>query len=641
MRTTQFPFRSVRWAAGLMLLLGLAVQAPAPLGQTADDVSGVVAAVEAADAAINADGAERIVGDYRLGVVAQSAEPFTVIQDGVPRRVRPSEETHHVEVVLRDAATKRFLPGADVTLSVVDGDGTVVTETSLHPMWAAYRSYGDNVEIAPGDYTLRVDVAPPSVARHADFVDRATEPASAEFPLSVTTEGTTIDGPSVQPIAGEHTVGQAVQQALAESRQIVEVGDYRVGVVAEAPEPIWRWDDDQLSQRSVQAGFNHRLGIVLLDRSSNRVVPNARLTVTLANTETGDRFTYRPDLLLSESVHYGWNAPVPPGDYEVSVEIGVPSFARKPEAVFTAVERATFPEPIALGGERTEEPFTLPVVDDMGRRVAIPYPPQRVASITSFAVELLMELGVTPVARPDIPEQRVHPPEAKPIPSVSVDHSTGPNLEQLAATEPDLVVTSPTFARFIEPIQQALGVPVVVYDITDYRHVTGKAQTFGLLTGRNAEADALSGHLRSELTGAQQGIPEDGPSVFALFGTSRSFLSFLPDTYLGSLVELLGGRLITEGRQPMERFQGYTSFSMENVVAADPDVILIVRHGPPSSERERQIEQLTGDPAWQSLTAVQEGRVYELPEWLYVQFPGPRVTEAIEGLRAIFYPDAP
>jgi iron complex transport system substrate-binding protein len=290
-------------------------------------------------------------------------------------------------------------------------------------------------------------------------------------------------------------------------------------------------------------------------------------------------------------------------------------------------------------GAGTATGATTRVTDDLGREVEIPHPPQRVAATVSFAVEFLMALDYRPVARPDIPEELVFPLEAKDIAVIEVSHQAGPNLEQLAAAQPDLVISSPVFAQFAPSIEQTLGVPVLVYDVTSFDDVIDKVRTFGMLLGREAKAEEVAGDLQAKLSDLQDGLPAEGPKVFALFGTSQAFLGFLPDSYLGSLVELLGAQLVTRGDQADQRFPGFAPFSLETVVARDPDVILIVRHGRPSPEREENIEALTNDAAWRGLPAVQAGAVYELPETLYVNFPGPRVIQALEELRAILFPE--
>lgn len=309
------------------------------------------------------------------------------------------------------------------------------------------------------------------------------------------------------------------------------------------------------------------------------------------------------------------------------------------EVVVTPTATAT-PRPAPTA---TPEPETRTVTDDFRREVEIPYAPQRVAVTNAWMVEALMECGHVPVARPDIPLEFVYPPEAHDIQVVAVSHATGPNLEQLAVAAPDLVITSPTYGRFAEPIQAALGIPVLVYDVTDVQGVLAKIELFGELVGCEETAAAAVSTLRERIAGQTAGLPDRGPRVFAIFGTAEEFLAFTPGSYLGSMIEMLGGDVITRG-DPAYVYRGipdpaFTPLSLEKAVERDPDVILVMRHGGPRGVREESFRSLFSNPAWSGLRAVEEGRVHEVSEWLYLRYPGPRVVWALQELRPLLYPD--
>ncbi len=295
----------------------------------------------------------------------------------------------------------------------------------------------------------------------------------------------------------------------------------------------------------------------------------------------------------------------------------------------------------------TPTPSTVTVIDDFGREVEIPYRPARLAVTSAFMVELTMACGYRPVARPDIPPEYIYPLEAHDIPSFGVSHSAGPNLEQLAVAQPDLIISSPTYSQFIPSIEKTLGVPVLVHDVASVDGIIQKIRDYGSLVGCEEKAEVAALDLIGRIETLQEGLPELGPKVFAIFGTSQSFLGFMPNSYLGDMIGLLGGQLITEGSPPYVSSRTgaenpkYTPFSMEKVVESDPDVILVVRHGSPSEAREENFASLFSGPAWSGLRAVEEGRVYELSEWLFLRYPGPRVVLAMEQLRSILYPEAP
>ena len=313
------------------------------------------------------------------------------------------------------------------------------------------------------------------------------------------------------------------------------------------------------------------------------------------------------------------------------------------QEVTKVVEVVVTPTALPPDPTPTPHPDTRVVMDDTGREVEIPFRPERRAVTNSWMVEVLMACDYTPVARPQIPLEFVFPPEAHDIPVVAVSHSAGPNIEQLAAVRPDLVLTSPTYGRFAEPIQQALDVPVLIYDVDTVEDVLDKVEVLGSMAGCTAKAQQAVTDLRSKISEQQQGLPETGPSVFGIFGTSESFLGFTSASYLGDMVNLLGGSMIADGDPPY-MYRGipnpaYTPFSLEKVIERDPEVVLVVRHGSPSEAREENFSGLFSNPAWAGLTAAQSGRTHELSEWLYLRYPGPRVVWAMQELRPLLYPE--
>ena len=308
-------------------------------------------------------------------------------------------------------------------------------------------------------------------------------------------------------------------------------------------------------------------------------------------------------------------------------------------------EEASTEKPAApADSEAAAEPAPRTVTDDTRRQVEIPGGPLRIAVTDAWMVELLLTCGHTPVARPQIPEEYIYPPEAQDIPVVAINHSAGPNLEQLAAARPDVLLTSPTFARFAGPVQAALGIPVLIYNVSSVDDVLDKMDALGALAGCEDEAQQAKAALEEKIAEQQQDLPAEGPLVLGVFGTSEAFLAFTDQSYLGNIVKLLNGGLATEGDPPYVYRDipqpGYTPFSLEKVVERDPDIILVVRHGAPSEAREGNFDALYSNPAWAGLRAVQEERVYELSEWLFLQYPGPRVIQAMEELRPLLYPDA-
>ena len=75
------------------------------------------------------------------------------------------------------------------------------------------------------------------------------------------------------------------------------------------------------------------------------------------------------------------------------------------------------------------------------------------------------------------------------------------------------------------------------------------------------------------------------------------------------------------------------------LVAADPEVILILPCGFDIARTRQELPALTRKPSWENLRAVQEGRVCLLDGNQYFNRPGPRLAESLEILAEIIHPE--
>ena len=76
----------------------------------------------------------------------------------------------------------------------------------------------------------------------------------------------------------------------------------------------------------------------------------------------------------------------------------------------------------------------------------------------------------------------------------------------------------------------------------------------------------------------------------------------------------------------------------EQLVASDPDVIVIGPCGYDIATTMKEIETLTGHPQWPGLRAVADGQVYVADGNAYFNRPGPRLVETAEILAEILHP---
>ncbi|MGH8700650.1 MAG: ABC transporter substrate-binding protein, partial [Burkholderiales bacterium] len=79
----------------------------------------------------------------------------------------------------------------------------------------------------------------------------------------------------------------------------------------------------------------------------------------------------------------------------------------------------------------------------------------------------------------------------------------------------------------------------------------------------------------------------------------------------------------------------------EQVLAAAPDVLLLMPCGFTVSRTLRELDRLSCDsswPGWRTLPAVRDGHVFAVDASAYFSRPGPRLVDGVELLAALFHP---
>ena len=245
----------------------------------------------------------------------------------------------------------------------------------------------------------------------------------------------------------------------------------------------------------------------------------------------------------------------------------------------------------------------------------------RIVTLMPFAADQLLEMGVMPVG---VPSLRGPMPESwQGIPTVQLDHSVGPNLEQLLSCEPDVIVTPSTYLQFVDVIRDMTKAEVVVMDVASIEDVFHNIRELGEMANVPLAAEQLCSSIQSSLN--QKVSLKESVDVLAIFGTPHSFFAFLPNSYLGDLVRYAGGTVGPEGLGEHRVYKGLAPLTMESVVEFDPDALLVLFHGPEESSRA----MFENDPLWSTLRAIREGHVKYISDDLYAMRPGSNLQGAI------------
>lgn len=126
------------------------------------------AALDAMDEESDSGVLTQKAGDYEIGIAVEEAEGMWQWQDGELSWQNPQDENCHVEVCVRDRADGRFVPGLEVTVTLIDPAGTESEPQSQPFLWHPWLyHYGRNWHVPEaGAYRIRVRVEPPTFMRH-------------------------------------------------------------------------------------------------------------------------------------------------------------------------------------------------------------------------------------------------------------------------------------------------------------------------------------------------------------------------------------------------------------------------------------------------------------------------------------------
>jgi iron complex transport system substrate-binding protein len=230
---------------------------------------------------------------------------------------------------------------------------------------------------------------------------------------------------------------------------------------------------------------------------------------------------------------------------------------------------------------------------------------RRIVALTPFAANTLAKLGVTPIAVGQTLGGRERlSPKVSHVPILQLSHPMGPNLEQLTALRPSLVLSSNTWAKG-NAAMEALGIRVETRDPRSISGALADTYKIGEAVGRKHAARELLKRMRTRIVAAESGVRKH-PKVMLILGVGHAPFTFLPNSWGGSLIRAAGGELVTGGASSQS---GFERISDEVVVAENPEIIIAVPHADPE-DIPALTRYLKDDPAWSSTKAAKTGRVY-------------------------------
>ena len=290
--------------------------------------------------------------------------------------------------------------------------------------------------------------------------------------------------------------------------------------------------------------------------------------------------------------------------------------------------------PTSSAGVEQSAQGTCSFTDSLGNTVELEQPPKRVAALLgSYAETWLLAGGeVVAVTQDAYDERGLELPED----TVNLGANQQPDLEALFAAEPDLVLLTPDLdgQMGLKDSLAAAGIPAAWFKVETFDDYLNMLKICTDLTGRSDLYQKNGLDIQSGIDAAIASVPEgEGPTVLLLRAYSSGVRAKNSDSIAGAMLKDLGAVNIADSNSGL-----LEDLQMESILAADPEFIFVTTMGASQEAALKSLDELLhSDPAWQTLTAVKEGRVEVLPKDLFHYKPNARWGESYQMLAELMY----
>ncbi|MFD2115729.1 ABC transporter substrate-binding protein [Paenibacillus yanchengensis] len=232
---------------------------------------------------------------------------------------------------------------------------------------------------------------------------------------------------------------------------------------------------------------------------------------------------------------------------------------------------------------------------------------ERVATTSVPVAEMLHLLGITPVGVPT---------STNPIPAAfdqveRIGSPMQPDLEVVTALKSDLLIGAESLRSTLEKTLEGIELQTSYLPTDSFADLKLSFKVLGTYFNKQEEMNTKLQSITDkevELQKLTEG--KELPSVMLVIGTAESFMVMSEKSYLGSLVGKLGADNIATSA--LKVTDTYSPINMENIVAADPDIILVLASGDHGATADKFNKEIEKNEVWTKLSAYQNKKIHML-----------------------------
>lgn len=242
--------------------------------------------------------------------------------------------------------------------------------------------------------------------------------------------------------------------------------------------------------------------------------------------------------------------------------------------------------------------------------------PKAIVSLSPTATEMLFAIGAGDQVIA-VDDQSNYPAEAQAKPHDLSGFE--PNVEAIAALQPDLVVMSDAT---VQPQLEQLGIPVWVGPAAvTFDDVYTQIEQLGAATGHVGEAAELVAQMQSDIDAAVESAA-DAEGLTYYHELDNTFYSLTSNTFAGQVYALFGLANIADG---VQEGNDYPQLNAEYIVQQNPSLIFLAD----TKCCGESPETVAARPGWSDIAAVKNGGVIVVDDDIASRW-GPRIVDFVK-----------
>ncbi|GKV56501.1 heme ABC transporter substrate-binding protein IsdE [Sporosarcina sp. NCCP-2222] len=265
----------------------------------------------------------------------------------------------------------------------------------------------------------------------------------------------------------------------------------------------------------------------------------------------------------------------------------------------------------------------------------------RIITTSVPLAEMLNLLDITPVGVPTSTN-----PLPKEFESIDqIGSPMAPDLEVITSLQPDLLLGAKSLQSSLDESLKGMNLQTAYLPTDSFDDLKTSFSALGTYFNKEQEMNAVLDKLQKkeeELKekGAGKELKEKGagkelPSVMLMIGTADSFMVMNEKSYIGSLIDKLGAENIAT--TILQAKDTYSALNLEDVVAADPDLILVLASGDHGASEDMFKKEVEKNETWKRLSAYQNDNIHILDYEVFGVTSIQNAERALTDIATYFY----